>query len=74
MTVMMMVMVMVCADDALFTRVGIDPKTRKIMSMKSAEGEEVPLTNPVVVDGNIEDWLLLLEAEMRRTVKVHITW
>ncbi len=47
----------------------IDAKARKLTAMQSGEGESVDFSYPVVADGNIEDWLLLLEQEMKRTMK-----
>eukprot|EP00698_Gefionella_okellyi_P008566 TRINITY_DN2129_c0_g2_i1.p1 TRINITY_DN2129_c0_g2~~TRINITY_DN2129_c0_g2_i1.p1 ORF type:complete len:4490 (+),score=1324.74 TRINITY_DN2129_c0_g2_i1:457-13926(+) len=41
----------------------------KIISMQSPQGEVVPFTQPVMAEGNIEDWLNKLKTEMVRTVK-----
>jgi dynein heavy chain, axonemal len=49
--------------------VSIDAKARKLTAMQSGEGESVDFSYAVVADGNIEDWLLLLETEMKRTMK-----
>lgn len=46
---------------------------RKILQLKSIVGsdeEVITLANPVLADGNIEEWLTALELEMRRTLKV----
>ncbi|ETN06717.1 hypothetical protein PPTG_12758 [Phytophthora nicotianae INRA-310] len=45
---------------------------RKIVEIKSLVGndeETISLVQPVLPDGNIEDWLGMLEKEMRRTLK-----
>jgi dynein heavy chain len=45
---------------------------RKIIRIKSkfgTEQEAVSLANPILADGNIEDWLSTLEKEMRMTMK-----
>ncbi|KAG2951559.1 Dynein gamma chain, flagellar outer arm [Phytophthora cactorum] len=45
---------------------------RKIVEIKSLVGndeETISLVQPVLPDGNIEDWLGILEKEMRRTLK-----
>ncbi|OWZ14140.1 Dynein heavy chain, partial [Phytophthora megakarya] len=45
---------------------------RKIIEIKSLVGndeETISLVQPVIPDGNIEDWLGMLEKEMRRTLK-----
>ncbi|KAL4128830.1 hypothetical protein PRIC2_007810 [Phytophthora ramorum] len=45
---------------------------RKIVEIKSLVGndeETISLVQPVIPDGNIEDWLGMLEKEMRRTLK-----
>ena len=39
-----------------------------IKSMISSEGEYVPLKNPVKISDEVEDWLGLLEKEMRLTL------
>lgn len=45
---------------------------RKILKLKSIVGsdeEVITLVRPVVADGNIEDWLGMVEKEMRHTMK-----
>ncbi|DBA03213.1 TPA: hypothetical protein N0F65_003933 [Lagenidium giganteum] len=45
---------------------------RRILKLKSIAGndeEVINLVNPVLADGNIEDWLGMLEKEMRVTMK-----
>eukprot|EP00762_Andalucia_godoyi_P004467 ANDGO_08124.mRNA.1 Dynein gamma chain len=41
----------------------------KIVAMESAEAESVPLSTPLVCDGNIEDWLNKLVVVMADTVR-----
>ena len=43
--------------------------TNHIIGMVSKEGEQVALEEPVVAQGNIEDWLNMLKTEMQRTLK-----
>ncbi|GMF34281.1 unnamed protein product [Phytophthora fragariaefolia] len=55
------------------TAAGTNPNAkRKIVEIKSLVGndeETISLVQPVIPDGNIEDWLGMLEKEMRRTLK-----
>jgi dynein heavy chain len=49
--------------------VEFDPKVKnQIVTMKSAEGETVQLSEPLLTQGNIELWLNKLVAEMRDTI------
>ncbi|KAK3265811.1 hypothetical protein CYMTET_25536, partial [Cymbomonas tetramitiformis] len=40
-----------------------------IIAMSSAEGEEVPLKEQMVCEGNVEDWLAMLERAMIATLR-----
>lgn len=37
--------------------------------MISAEGERIPLSPPVMPDGNVEDWMMMVENSMQNTVR-----
>lgn len=41
----------------------------RITKMYSADGEEVALTPTIYPEGNVEDWLLLVESSMRNTLR-----
>lgn len=45
----------------------IDGNT-KIKSMISSKNEYVPMVNPVQIQGEVENWLTLLEKEMKVTL------
>lgn len=49
-------------------KVELADNNTKIKSMISAAGEYVPLLNAVVINDEVEDWLGLLEKEMRTTL------
>lgn len=54
-------------------RVEFDEKIpNKILSMESAEGEVVKFSRPVLAEGNVENWLELLLAEMQSTIRDQI--
>ena len=53
-----------------FAKTDFDKVQRnKMLTMVSKEGEVVPFTEPVIADGNIEDWLNKAKDEMVRSVK-----
>lgn len=55
---------------ANIAQVGFDEKQKNnIISMTSAEGEFVPMSEPILAQGNIEDWLNKLVFGMQQTVK-----
>ena len=41
----------------------------KITEMISAEGEQVPFTQTLYPEGNVEDWLLKVENVMRESLR-----
>jgi dynein heavy chain len=55
------------------SRVRFDKTDRKkivaILAVVGQAEEVVPLTSPIMCQGNIEDWLLALEAEMQRSIR-----
>ncbi|KAJ4461066.1 putative Dynein heavy chain 6; axonemal [Paratrimastix pyriformis] len=61
-----------CPSDNIGSLVFKEDRTGKpefITAMTSTEGETVPLSEPVLAKGLVEDWLLRFEAMMRRTVR-----
>lgn len=49
-------------------KVELADNNSKIKSMISSENEYVPLLSPVIINDDVEDWLGLLENEMRVTL------
>ena len=49
--------------------VGFDGDERHITSMRSVEGEVVPLKQRVAISANVEAWLNELSREMKNTLK-----
>eukprot|EP00906_Rhabdomonas_costata_P011239 RCo015918 len=50
-------------------KVGFSPDSSKIIAIKSADGEEVPLRRPVAVKDTVEAWLGDLDLEMKETLR-----
>ena len=49
-------------------KVELSENNTKIKSMISSENEYVPLQSAVIINDDVEDWLGLLENEMRVTL------
>jgi len=48
--------------------VAFDKENKQIRCMISSAGEQVPLAQPIPIDGEVEVWLLQLESVMRNTL------
>jgi len=61
-----------CFENVTFLEFDTSGSPMRIMSMKSGEGEIVPLTDPLAVKGNVENWLSDFENLMKKTIKDQI--
>ena len=57
-----------CFDSIAKIKFTEEKNSKSIISMISAEKEEVPFFETVVAEGKVEHWLLMIEGMMRRTL------
>ena len=57
-----------CFDALKNVDFGKGEASANILAMNSSEGEKVPLSEPVVAQGNVEDWLTQVEKMMRKSL------
>lgn len=47
----------------------VSKNTKTVLALTSAEGEVLPLKQSIVVEGQVESWMLTIDNEMKRTLR-----
>ncbi len=57
-------------DNVLSLKFGISRNSKNVLGLVSSENEQVVFRQPVAIEGQVENWMSQVEAEMKRTLRI----